>query len=147
MTLTSEGLGPVKIGFNLQQISEILKTDISKAKHKYFENDCSSYSLGDHPIFGGNVRFLINKGTLGEISIYTEKIKTDRGLTVKKSIAEAESLYAGLFKKGKTHYGDIELSIEYPESKTKMKMVGSEEYIRYISVGRKPEIDFIEGCL
>jgi len=147
MILTSEGLGQIKIGMKPEQISKLLNTDITKAKHQYTENDCVSYTLGDHPIFGGNIRFLINKGTLGEVSVYIDKIKTDRGLSVKQSIADAEKLYKGLYKKGVTHYGDIELSIEYPKSGTKMKMVGSEESIRFIAIGRQPEIDFIEGCL
>ncbi len=147
MILTPEGLGPIKIGLKPEQISGLLNTDITKAKHQYTENDCSSFALGDNPIFGGNIRFLINKGTLGEISVYTDKIKTDKGLTVKRTMADAEKLYEGLIKRGVTHYGEIELTIEYPELSTKMKMVGSEEYIRYIAIGRKPEIDFTEGCL
>jgi len=60
------------------------------------DNDYSSCSLGDQPIFGVNVRFLTNKGSVGDIDIYTDKIKTDKDLSVKQSIAEAESLKLSL---------------------------------------------------
>ena len=112
MVLTPEGLGSIKIGMTPDQISKILGFDISKVKQQYHEGDCYSYLLGEHPVFRGEIRFLVNKGTLGEISVFTDKIKTDKGYSTNRTIKEAEAIYKGLIKKGVTHYGDNELSID-----------------------------------
>lgn len=147
MVLTDDGLGPIKIGMTVNQISGILGVDITEVKNQYNEGDCYSYMLGENPLYFGEIRFLVNDGTLGVISVYTDKIETDRGLSTSNTLQEAETIYKGLLKKGKTHYGDIELSISYPETGTKMKVVGTEKTIHYLEIGRKPEIDFVEGCL
>jgi len=146
MEVDSQGLGPIKIGMKPSEVSNILGVDITKTKIQYNTGECFSYSLGKHR-FGGNVRFLVNKGILSEISINTNKIKTDKGIGTMQPPSAAENSYAGLYKKGTTHYGDILISVEYPDDKTILHFVGSKKYIRYIAIGKEPEINFTEGCL
>lgn len=146
MEVNSQGLGQIKIGMKPSEVSNILGTDITKTETQYSEGECFSYSIGKHR-FGGNVRFLVNKGILSLISINTNKIKTDKGISTMQPPSEAEKAYAGLYKKGTTHYGDIKLTVEYPNDKTTLHFVGGKRYIRYIAIGKEPEINFTEGCL
>jgi len=146
MEVNSQGLGSIKIGMKPSEVSNILGVDITKTKTQYNTGECFSYSLGKNR-FGGNVRFLVNKGILSVISIYTNKIKTDKGISTMQPPSAAENSYANLHEKGTSHYGDIMISVKYPSDKTILRFVGSKKYIRYMSIGKKPEINFTEGCL
>ena len=59
----------------------------------------------------------------------------------------AEKAYDGLYEKGLDHYGSIKITVKYPNDKTILHFVGSEKYIRYMAIGKEPEINFTEGCL
>ena len=147
MVLDQFGLGSIKIGMKPDEISKILGLDITKVKDQHTEQYCSTYSLEHNSIYGNNVTFLVNGGTLATIYVKTKKIKTDRGFTIGKTVKEAESLYKGMTTKGTTHYGELSLIVKFPRSDNLLKMVGSEKNIRFMELGREPEINFTEGCL
>ncbi len=136
--LTTAGLGPIKIGMTVSQVEAAGKRDL------VFEGGdvnapCATASLGTK-LFG-----LFSKGRLARIYVRSRVYRTRTGIRVGDTERKARGAYRGLavsphkFVRG-GHYLKLTVGTRRLVFETDGRRVTE------MSSGRKPEIDYVEGC-
>lgn len=94
-----------------------------------------------------DIAFMVNDGTIARFDILENTYSTERGAKIGDTEARIKSLYKGMFKVTKHKYTDGHY-ITVMKKGTKYGIVFETDGKRVVSyhAGRKPELEYIEGC-
>lgn len=137
--LTTAGLGPVKIGMTIAQAERAGKRDIT------FEGGdanalCATASLGSN-LFG-----LFSKGRLARIYVRSRNYATLKAIYVGDRQAKVLSRYGPSLKRSPHKYVPGGLYLKLTVGNRRLVFETDGRRVTQMSSGRKPEIDYVEGC-
>jgi hypothetical protein len=131
--------GGVKVGMTAAQGSKWLGVRLVSRS----TDSCRYYSAKGF----GDIGFMVNDGTIARFDVFNRNYATERGAKVGDTEARIKSLYKGIFKVTKHAYTDGHY-ITVMKKGTKYGIVFETDGKRVVSfhAGRKPELEYIEGC-
>lgn len=146
--LTSDGLGPIKIGMTLDEAE--------KASHKKFSlRDPQSGMPEDESCFYTNlndidsVSFMISYNKIVRININSGHIMTDLGAHIGLTEEELQIIYQDKLSKEKHKY--IEkghyLTLHFPKEERAIRFETDGKKVMRIYAGQEKEVEYTEDCL
>lgn len=137
--LTTAGLGPIKIGMTIAQAEQAGKRGIT------FEGgdanaDCATASLGSH-VFG-----LFSKGRLARIYVRSRNYSTLKAIYVGDRQAKVLSRYGPSLERSPHKFVPGGFYLKLTVGSRRLVFETDGERVTEMSSGRKPEIDYVEGC-
>lgn len=159
LVIDENGLGPVTLGMDLSSASEVLGIDIKTNSYHYGDDECSSYAFGKS-IDDWDIRFITVERKIGKIDIFSEQVRTSRGLGVGSPGTAITEAYAGDYSllpahdayestvQVKTTAGTI---LEFTGQRSRragdsIHAIKPPDRIRYYSISL-PGVGSSEGCL
>jgi hypothetical protein len=135
--ITTAGLGPIKIGMTERQVEKAGKRAITKQGDL---NGCSSAKLGNK-VFG-----LFTGDRLARIYVNSRRYATKSGLRVGATEAQVRAAYGRQLVVLPHKYDPNGHYMEVRDGNRKVVFATDGSRVQEISTGRKPEIDYVEGC-
>jgi hypothetical protein len=132
------GLGPIKIGMTEHQIERAGKRSIRL--DSFPGSDCASAKLA------GNTTGLFTGKRLRRIYIRTPVFATTAGIRVGSSEERVLAAYPGVLDRVPQHYVPDQDNLVLKKGRSKVVFSLTDGKVTEISAGRKPEIDYVEGC-
>ncbi len=137
--LTTSGLGPIKIGMTVAQVEQAGKRELT------FEGGdvnapCATASLGTN-LFG-----LFSKGRIARIYVRSRTYRTRTNIRVGDTQRKVLASYGPSLKQSPHKYirGGFYLKLTVGNRRLVFETDGRR--VIEMSSGRKPEIDYVEGC-
>lgn len=135
--ITTAGLGAIKIGMTERQVERAGKRAITKEGGV---GDCSTAKLGDK-LFG-----LFTGDRLARIYVNSRRYATRSGLRVGATEAQVRAAYGSQLVIRPHKYDPDGHYMEIRDGNRKVVFVTDGARVSEISTGRRPEIDYVEGC-
>lgn len=136
--ISHTGLGPIKIGMTEHQIERAGRRAIKLESS--LGSDCASAKLA------GNTFGLFTGKRLRRIYVRTPVFATTAGIRVGNSEERVLAAYPGALDRVPQFYVPDEDNLVLSKGKSKVVFTLTGGKVSEISTGRKPEIDYVEGC-
>ena len=135
--ITTAGLGPLKIGMREARVEKILGKQI---RINYYNAPCGVAG------FERKLSGLFTRPRLARIYVNTRRYATRSGVRVGDSEDKVYDTYPGeIVTKPHTYYPNGSY-LEIHDGNSKVVLETDGRRVKSISTGRKPEIDYVEGC-
>lgn len=134
--ITTAGLGPLKIGMKERQVERVIRREI---RIDYYNAPCGVVRLQ------GKLSGLFSGPRLARIYVNTRRHATRSGVRVGDSEAKVYDTYPGEVVTKPHAYTDGHY-LEIHDGNRKVVFETDGRRVKSISTGRKPEIDYVEGC-
>jgi hypothetical protein len=136
--ISHTALGPIKIGMTEHQIERAAKRPI---KVQLFPgSDCGGATLA------GKTTGLFTGKRLRRIDILTPVFATAAGIRVGSTEARVLAAYPGVLERIPQFYVPDQDNLVLSKGRSKLIFTLTDGKVTEISTGRKPEIDYVEGC-
>jgi hypothetical protein len=138
--ITTAGLGPIKIGMTVAQVEQAGKRELS------FEGGdvnapCATASLGTN-LFG-----LFSKGRLARVYVRSRRYASQKGIRVGDTQRKLVASYAsGALARSPHKYVRGGYYFKLTIASRRLVFETDGRRVTEMSSGRKPEIDYVEGC-
>jgi hypothetical protein len=141
-TVRSNGIGPVKIGMTLAQLSETLRQKLSEEESG--TEGCFYIQARGHD----HIAFMIIDGRLARIDVDASGIFTTSGLQVGDSEAHVRNFYGAKMKVTEHQYVDTGhyLTIRSDDPRYGMRFETDKGKITIFYAGTYHAIQYVEGC-
>lgn len=139
--ITKDGLGDVRIGMSISSVEEVLGTTLDDLSNAAGDGSCATASLGDK-VYG-----LFTRSVLARIYVSTSRYRTRKGIHVGDRASAVMRAYGGRVRSVRHAYvpGGRYLKVTMGHRRIVFETSATGR-ITSISTGRKPEVDYIEGC-
>jgi hypothetical protein len=139
--VSGAGLGPLKIGMTISRAEEATGRRFTVAE--FSQGDCGGASM--HPNSYG-VGVLTTGGRVARIMVGRRGIATSAGIRVHDSVAKLKRRYGSKLVAVPEFYVPSQLNYELRSGNRKVIFKTDNKRVMYIFAGRKPEVDYVEGC-
>ncbi len=137
--LSITGLGPIHTGMTVAQASARLGHAL---EIQSFNPPCGNVALSNRL----RTYALTTGQRVRSITVYSPRIRTDRGVRIGDSVSSLLSRYpAGRLKEFPEFYSH-QPAYAYVAGRRKFIYFTENGRVQYISTGYKPEVDYVEGC-
>jgi hypothetical protein len=136
--------GPAFIGMSIQQLSDLIGAPVSLPS----DAERAQCFYAPHPDVKG-LRFMLSGQRLARVDVDTPSAQTAEGARVGDSIARIESLYGdGLEKLPHKYLGlpDLYLTHRSADKRHAIRFETSGGTVSRFYAGRRPEVEYVEGC-
>jgi hypothetical protein len=139
--ITKQGLGDVEIGMSVSAVEDVLGVTLDDLSNAAGDGSCATASLG------GKVYGLFTRSVLARIYISTSRYRTRKGVHVGDPARAVFRAYGRRVRSVPHAYvsGGRYLKVTMGHRRIVFETSRSGR-ITSISTGRKPEVDYIEGC-
>lgn len=137
--ITTGGLGPVKIGMTERQVEKAAKRRINRQGGAGAES-CTTAELGD------KTSGLFTGDRLARIYVRTRRYATRSGIRIGDSEEDVLETYPGDIVTEPHTYDPNGSYLKLVDGNRKVVFETDGSKVTDISTGRKPEIDYVEGC-
>lgn len=141
------GLGELQIGMTIQEARTITGQNVARELSGGEERGCFMYRIAGLP----GVSIMETAGRISRIDISDRSFKTISGIRVGDPQKSVFLKYPDRIKEEKEHYTQNPLLVFAPkdagDQNFRIKFYCEEGTIRSITVGKIPEVNYIEGCL
>jgi hypothetical protein len=138
-TITTAGLGAIKIGMSERQVERAAKRPITR-REGAGTGGCTTAKLGDK-LFG-----LFAGPRLARIYVGSRRYATRSGVRVGDSEQKVIAIYAGQIVRERHAYRPGGSYLKVVDGNRKVVFDTDGRRVTQISTGRAPEIDYVEGC-
>jgi hypothetical protein len=140
------GIGKLKAGMSPLRAWEVLGlATAAPADSKW--KACSYVTLGGLP---NGVKVMVEDGTIARIEVHELPVATEEGARVGDTEARIKELYAGRFEVQPHKYTDGHYISVRPVAPTdsafRLVFETDGNTVRTYRVGRRPSVDYVEGC-
>jgi hypothetical protein len=139
--VSGAGLGPLKIGVTIAQAEDATGRRFTVSE--YVQGNCGGAAM--HPRSYG-VSVLTTDGRVAVITILRRGVATAAGVRVRDSVAKLQRKYGSRLVAVPEFYAPSNLNYELRSGNRKVIFKTDNRRVTYISAGRKPEVDYVEGC-
>ena len=145
--LRADGYGPVTFGMSIEEASKTLSMPLSSNSPEQDEPSCFYvYPFGEP----GTVGFMVRDNKIVRVDVHFENpdIKTDRGIKFGSTTADVQKAYENIKIEAHPYGGPDEKYLIYDDQKNHQIIFETDQNGNVTSLrsGRKPEVEFIEGC-
>ena len=137
--LSTSGLGAIKIGMTVAQVEQAGKRELT------FEGDDASASCATASL-GSNLFGLFSKGRLARIYVRSRTYRTRKGIHVGSTQRTVVASYGPSLKRSPHKYVRGGFYFKLTVGKRRLVIETDGRRVMEMSSGRKPEIDYVEGC-
>jgi hypothetical protein len=136
--ISARGVGPIHIGMTIAQAERRLGHGLRVER---FNPPCGTARLS------GRLRsyVLLTGQRIAYISVRSPRLRTDRGVRVGDPVSTLIARYSGRLKAHPNIYTQ-EPQYEYVAGRRKLIFFTQDGRIDEITTGRKPEVNYVEGC-
>jgi hypothetical protein len=140
--IRDDGVGPVKIGMTLAELSATLLQKLSEDESG--SENCFYVHARGH----GHVSFMIEDGRLSRIDVDAPGIATSTGIQVGDSEAHARQVYGAKLKVTEHKYVDTGhyLTVRSADGRYGVRFETDKGKITMFYAGRYDAIQYVEGC-
>jgi len=137
--ITTAGLGPIKIGMTERQVEKAAKRSITR-RGGAGSGECTTATIGDktYGLFTGD--------RLARIYVGTRRYATRSGVRVGDAESKVLATYPGKIVRERHKYDPGGSYLKIVEGNRKVVFETDGSRVTTISTGRRPEIDYVEGC-
>jgi hypothetical protein len=139
--ITTAGLGEIKIGMT---VAEARRRSGSNIVVHSVNRGCESGSVSPHKL---GVSVLSSNYRIAVLYVNRRGIATRSGVRVKDTVRRLASVYGNRLVKRPEFYNPKHFNYELRDGNRKVIFSTDNKKVTMISTGRKPEIDYVEGCL
>lgn len=138
--ITKDGLGDIRIGMTVSQVEAELGSPLDDLNNNAGDGSCATATLGQ------NVYGLFTGSTLARIYVGTSRYRTRKGIHVRSSARDVFKAYGRNVRSSRHAYtAGRYLKVTMGHRRLVFETSASGRVVS-ISTGRKPEVDYIEGC-
>ncbi len=141
------GVGEILIGMTMQEARKTTGQTFTQEFSGGEERGCHIYRIQGI----ARVSFMLTNGRISRIEILNPMFKTISGIGVGDSQRAVLQKYAGRVTEEKEHYTRNPLFVYNPKDAAdqsyRIKFYCENGTIRSITVGKIPEVNYVEGCL
>ena len=140
-----DGLGSVRIGFTVDELSEALGKSVTLPTDP--EDQGCFYVPGDAD---SSYSFMVVGGSVARVDIDTPEIPTQLGARVGDSLDRVRQLYGAALEEAPHKYTgprDLYLTVWSPDRASALRFETSDGKVSRFYVGRASEVQYVEGCL
>jgi hypothetical protein len=136
--ITTSGVGPIRIGMTVAQAERRLGHELAVER---FNPPCGTATLSNRL----RTYALFTGPRIAYISVRSPRIRTSRGVRVGDTISRLLARYPGRLAEVPNFYTH-EPQYEYAAGRRKLMFFTHGGRIDEIFTGRKPEVNYVEGC-
>ena len=142
MTVTSSGVGPVRIGMTLAEVHTALVAPLTQPVEMQQECDYANF-----PAAGGSVFLMVHRDTVVRVDIAPAGLRTDGGVGVGSSAAEVETAH-GTLERQPHKYVTGEYLVTAPDQAGNRLVFETDSAgtVTAYRAGREPYVRWVEGC-
>ena len=143
--LHEDGIGPVKVGMSLSQLSRALHEEFSMPEEK---SDQACFYV--HPAKHADISFMIENGRLARIDVEGRGTATAEGIRVGDSESRALQVYGPGLKVEEHQYtgpGGHYLTLRSSNGRYGIRLETDKGKIERFYAGRFEAVQYVEGCL
>lgn len=137
--LTPRGLGRIEVGMTERQVERVLGRDIS-LNNNAGGGRCATASLR-HRSYA-----LFTDGRLGRVTVGSPRYATGSGLRVGMPESSVKAEYGAKAKQSKHEYAPDGSYFKVTRGHRRLVFETDGAKITAVSGGRRPEVDYVEGC-
>lgn len=145
--LSTDGLGPLKIGMTISQVQDQIDANFSPMQLGGQDGPapgrCISGYVGPAsmkvPVLGTGYRIAV-------VTVANRRNATKSGIRVGDSVAKLRRAYGSRLTAVRNFYVQTETDWEYARGNRKIRFYTPNGKVVSMDAGRKPEIDYVEGC-
>lgn len=145
--LRADGYGPVKIGMTVKEAADALKLPLASNNPDADEPSCFYVYPHGEP---GTVGFMVREGKIARVDVHFENpdIQTDKKIKFGSPLADVKKAYGKIRIEPHPYGGPEEKYLIYEEGKEFEIIFETDQNGNVTSLrsGKKPEVEFIEGC-
>jgi len=136
--ISSAGLGPIEIGMSERQVEKAAGRGITRSGPE--GSTCTTATLGN------GVALLFTGPRLTRVYVTGRRYATSKGIRVGDSQSRTIAAYAGKLKRSPHKFTPGGLYLKLTIANRRLVFSTDGRKVTEISGGRKPEIDYVEGC-
>lgn len=145
--LSFEGIGPIKIGMSLKEISEVVGPSVKFISENSDENSCLMYTSEE--LLPG-LSLMIKKDVLVRIDVfgeYDKNIQTAVGVKVGDSEKKVKQLYPSIKMEPYSYEDQHYLTVTSKDGLSAIIFETDGKNVSTFRAGKFPEVSLVEGCL
>lgn len=144
--LRADGYGPVQIGMSVKEAAEALKMPLASNSPDSDEASCFYVYPHGEP---GTVGFMIREGKIARVDVHFENpdIQTDKKIRFGSSTKDVQAAYSNVRIEAHPYGGPNEKYLIYEDGEHQIIFETDQNgNVTSLRSGKKPEVEFIEGC-
>lgn len=145
VTVTPEGIGPIRIGMALPALAEALGEEITVPTDPD-ERECFYV----YPRKFSGVGFMVDEDRLRRIDVRSEGAQTAEGIRVGDPVSKVEAAFGSRVRDEPHHYTGPEdryLTVTFDDETLAMRFETHEDRIVAFYAGAYQQVQYVEGCL
>ncbi len=143
--ISLSGVGGIGIGTRLSVIERRIGQDID---YRHGEVGGPGSPCGTGTLIPRRLGVLV-LGTsyrIASVTVTRRGIATPSGVRVGDSVARLKRTYPGRLVRVRNFYAPSKSNYEYRDGNRKLVFYTNNVHVRQITTGRRPEVDYVEGC-
>jgi len=139
-----DGVGPVKIGASVSQLSSAIGQPVQVPSDP---EEAGCFFVSSSKVTG--LRFMLTSGHVSRVDVDSPSIHTLRGAAVGDSVARIHQLYGPLLEERPAFYGgssDLFLTFWSTDRKLAVRFETARGKVTRFYSGKRPEVEYVEGC-